>query len=182
MSDDLVTVATFADPVQANLAKNRLEASGVRAFLANEEAVDMDWLLGNALGWIRLEVGDEDADDARAVLDHHDGVDASAAVAPEEVPSAIDEAEPLPDPDQEEEDGEDFERTLTGRDQDAERAFRGAILGILFLPVQFYVFYLLVKVFISEEPIGDRERRRAIVAGVLCGFTLVGFYLFFRGL
>ena len=28
MSNDLVTVATFADPVEANLAKNRLEASG----------------------------------------------------------------------------------------------------------------------------------------------------------
>jgi hypothetical protein len=37
MSNDMVTVATFTDPVEANLAKNRLEASGVRASLANEE-------------------------------------------------------------------------------------------------------------------------------------------------
>ena len=28
MYSNLVTVATFADPVEANLAKNRLEASG----------------------------------------------------------------------------------------------------------------------------------------------------------
>ena len=31
----------------------------------------MNWLLGNALGSVRLEVGDQDADAARAVLHQH---------------------------------------------------------------------------------------------------------------
>jgi Putative prokaryotic signal transducing protein len=184
MSNDLVTVATFADPVEANLAKNRLEASGVRAFLANEETVDMDWLLGNALGWIRLEVGDQDADAARAVLNRQEELETSSDVGPEKAPSALDEVEPIPEPDLEveveAEGGDDFDREPTGRDRDAERAFRGAVLGVLFAPVQFYVFYLLVKVFVSDESLGDRERRRAIIAAVLCLFTLVGWYLFFR--
>jgi hypothetical protein len=100
MSNNLVIVATFADPVEANLAKNRLEASGVRASLANEETVDMDWLLANALGWIRLEVGDQDADAARAVLNQHEETEASLAAGTEEVSSAIGEAEPIPEPDQ----------------------------------------------------------------------------------
>ncbi len=164
MSNDLVTVATFANPVEANIAKNRLEASGVRAFLANEETVDMDWLLGNALGWIKLEVGEQDADAARAVLNQHHGLKASSAVEIAEVSPAIAEAEPILEPDeeddQEEEEGGDFDPALTIRERDAGRAFRGAVLGVLFLPIQLYVFYLLLKIFISEEPLGDRAREK----------------------
>ena len=184
MSNDMVTVATFTDPVEANLAKNRLEASGVRASLANEETVDMNWLLANALEWIRLEVCDQDADAARAVLNQHDEIETSSAKGPEDFSPAIGEGEPIPEPDPE--DGEDddaaddFDQIPTIRERDAERAFRGAVLGILFFPIQLYVLYLLVKIFVSEESIGHRERMKAIIAAVLCFFTLVGLYLFIR--
>ncbi len=82
-------MATFADAVIANLAKNRLERLVIRAFLANEEIFDMDWLLGNAIGWIRLEVGDQDADAARSVLKQHEGIEASSAVGADKVLSII---------------------------------------------------------------------------------------------
>jgi Putative prokaryotic signal transducing protein len=185
MSNDLVTVATFADPIEANLAKNRLEAAGVRASLANEQTVDMDLLLGNALRWIRLEVGDKDADAARAVLNQHEETEAPSAAGTEEVSFAIGEAQPIFEPDQEdheeEEGADDFDRAPSIRERDAERAFRGAVLGVLFFPIQLYAFYLLVKIFISEESLGDRERRKAIIAAVLCLFTLVAMYLYLRG-
>ena len=57
MSNELVTVTSFADPIEANLAKNNLEAAGVRTFLANEESVDMLWHLGNAMRWSKVQVG-----------------------------------------------------------------------------------------------------------------------------
>ena len=179
MSNDLVTVATFTDPVEANLAKNRLEASGVRASLANEETVDMDWLLGNALGWIRLEVGDQDADAARAVLNDEDELEASSAKGPEDFSSAIGEGEPIPEPDPEDGDdddaADDFDRIPTVRERNAERAFRGAVLGILFFPIQLYVLYLFGQnLRPSEESIGHRQRTKAIIAAVLVSLLLVG--------
>jgi hypothetical protein len=68
MSDGLATVATFGSPVEANLARNQLEAAGIKAFLADEETVGMVWPLTNALGGIQLQVGDRDAKEALAIL------------------------------------------------------------------------------------------------------------------
>jgi hypothetical protein len=175
MSDVLMTVATFGDPVEANLAKNYLEASGVQAFLADEETVNMDWALGNAIGRIKLQVGDQHAEAARTLLSQHTGLAATAALGPEEIRYEPSQDEPTPrwedldedgDQDQDQE-ADDFEPEPTTRDKNAERAFKGAIFGLLFFPLQFYAFYLLLKVFLSEEPLGDGERRKAIIAGVI---------------
>ena len=40
MVERLVTVATFANPVESNLARNRLEAASIQSFLADEEYID----------------------------------------------------------------------------------------------------------------------------------------------
>jgi hypothetical protein len=178
MGNDLVTVASFADPVEANLAKNRLEASGIPAFLANEETLDMVWYWGNAMGWIKLQVGDKDASNARAILDQHDELETPAdsevelQVGPEAGPEEG-SLEPFED-----EAGDDPDRPSTARDQDAERAARGALLGILFLPLELYAFYLLLKVVLSRESLGDRERRNAIFAAVINLPIIFGFCLY----
>jgi hypothetical protein len=169
MSDVLVTLATFNDTVEANLAKNYLEEAGFPAFLADEETVNMDWLLGNAVGRIKLQVGDRDAEAARTLLSQHGHLEAPAAIGPEEIRFESSQAGPSPESEDQEEDqdADEFEPTQTTRDKNAERAFRGAIFGVLFFPLQFYVFYLLLKVFISEEPLGDRARRKAIIAAII---------------
>lgn len=41
MDNRLVTLKTFDSPLEANLAKNRLEDAGLRVFLLGEEAVGM---------------------------------------------------------------------------------------------------------------------------------------------
>jgi Putative prokaryotic signal transducing protein len=167
MRDELVTVASFADPIEANLAKNNLEAAGVRAFLANEEIVDMVWHFGNAIGWIKLQVGNDDAAVARALL----GQNKNAATVRLDEPAldSLEAAESphIPNVDEEEADEDEPEPVLTGREKDAERACRGAVVGLLFLPLQLYVFYLLLKIFVSREPLADRERRKALVAAAI---------------
>lgn len=53
---DLVTVATFRFPTEAQAAKLRLEAEGLTPSFSDAEIVNMDWLLGNAVGYIKLQV------------------------------------------------------------------------------------------------------------------------------
>jgi hypothetical protein len=55
-TEGFVTVATFTNSLEANLAKQHLEAGGVRCFLRDESTVDVAWHLSVAVGWIKLPV------------------------------------------------------------------------------------------------------------------------------
>jgi len=70
-SDDLelVTVATFMYPAQAHVARGRLESEGIRAFVADENLITMNWLYANTIGGVKLQVSAADADRARAILE-----------------------------------------------------------------------------------------------------------------
>jgi hypothetical protein len=59
------------------------------------------------------------------------------------------------------------ELELTQREQTAIRAFRSAVIGILFCPLQLYTFWLLLDVMHSEERLGREQRRWAIIATVI---------------
>jgi hypothetical protein len=67
-ADEPVTVAQYPFRTAAEAARVRLEAEGIAAFLCDAEVVDMNWLLGNALGWIKLQVPAADAERAAAIL------------------------------------------------------------------------------------------------------------------
>ena len=168
MAERLLTVATFPDSVTANLAKNRLESAGVKCALANQETVGMAWHLGNAFGGIQLQVLESDADDATAILGDN--------VSDEPVPS--DE----PDLDSPQDDEESTAETEpTTREQNADRAARAAILGILLQPLQLYVLWLLLKVLLSKDRLEAVHRRHAILAAAInlpiifgcCGIILL---------
>lgn len=165
MGERLVTVATFANPVETHVARSCLEASGLKAFLTDEETASMVWYLTNALGGIKLQVGEQDADEALALLAESAGTASPSADQPEAMPSppteaaqprALNGAEP----------GEP-ESVLTEREQNADRALRGAVFGLLLLPLQLYVFWLLLKVFFSEERLGPDQRWRAVIAALM---------------
>ena len=50
MADEFVTVGTYWDPNEANLAKLALERAGIEAFLEGEHVVSMAPYLANAAG------------------------------------------------------------------------------------------------------------------------------------
>ncbi len=68
-SDDLVTIATFPLLNAAELARLHLREEGIQAILLDAETVNMDWFLGNALGYIKLQVLRFQAEAALEVLD-----------------------------------------------------------------------------------------------------------------
>jgi hypothetical protein len=69
MLDELVTVSTFQVLPEAEAARMRLGAEGIRSFLSDAEIVNMDWLLGNAIGFIKLQVPSAQAEEAYAILE-----------------------------------------------------------------------------------------------------------------
>jgi hypothetical protein len=68
VEETLVTVASFTTPVEAEMARVRLERLGIPAFLGNSIAVGVMPFLGNDLGGISLQVLEKDAEQARELL------------------------------------------------------------------------------------------------------------------
>jgi rubredoxin len=62
------TIATFSKPEEAHLFRTRLEAAGFPAFVQDEYFVQNNWLWSNAIGGVRVQVGDEDGDAVREFL------------------------------------------------------------------------------------------------------------------
>src|SRR5688572_23527678 len=116
MNNALTTVAVFQTPVEANLAKNRLEEAGMRAFLMNEETASM-FQLTNAIG-VKLEVGEQDASEALAVLAESHKSDIASPDESGQAPNLTEFEDDEPEP------------VLTSREENADRAFRAAVLGI----------------------------------------------------
>src|SRR3954469_18708919 len=137
MSDDLVTLGTFHNATEAQFAINRLKEAGVPAVMADDNLVAMDFLLGNAIGWIKVQVRGADLERAEAVL-----ADPAEPVPEEEIPwDDVPEAE-------DEQEREDVKRRIAaqraapadeGPISRGERlvtmAYRLAIFGVIFLPL-----------------------------------------------
>jgi rubrerythrin len=68
MADELVTVQTYRFAPEAEAARMHLEGEGLTVFLADKEIVNMDWLLGVAVGNVKLQVPQSQAARARALL------------------------------------------------------------------------------------------------------------------
>ncbi|RIK76652.1 MAG: hypothetical protein DCC68_18950 [Planctomycetota bacterium] len=65
---DLVNVGSFVTINDAEFARMLLESEGIEAYIADATIVSMDWLLGNAIGWIKVQVSAADEPRAREIL------------------------------------------------------------------------------------------------------------------
>ncbi len=64
MDDPIVTIASFNEPIEADMARLRLQSAGIEVFLTGENAR----ILEPGLGDLRLQVAATDEQDARAIL------------------------------------------------------------------------------------------------------------------
>ncbi|WP_428304170.1 putative signal transducing protein [Lacipirellula sp.] len=151
MRDDLVTVASFDNDLDASLARECLASAGIRSFLADHSLVGTAWHLAGALGGVKLQVSASQRNEAAAIL--------ARAQAGE---LEIDEQD-WPEGDEEADDETAAERSE--RDQIVDRAGRSLVLALLFLPVAFYTGWLLLDVITKEGPISAKHGRRAIWIG-----------------
>lgn len=65
---NLVTVQIFTLPTEASLAQLRLESNGIACFLKDDATIGVMNLYSNALGGVKLQVEENDAEKAREIL------------------------------------------------------------------------------------------------------------------
>ena len=164
MPDKLVTIATFRTLIEATEVKDRLEAAGVRAVLADVAAVGMAWHLTSAFGGIKLQVMAADADRATSIL----GAQSEASIGDAE--SWADTTGEAIDGEEDEAYEEEYESPSS---ELADRAFRAALLGLIFLPLQFYSVWLLLHIQGGGEPLSAADRRRVVIAILLDTWMIV---------
>jgi hypothetical protein len=149
---ELTTVATYYQPIQAELARVRLGNEDIPAFIQGGEFASMAWHLALANRGIKVQVPTEFVERAREILS----------------PTLEDIERSPEDRAESDDDGEDeTDEQLSLREQDANRAFRGAVIGVLFIPLQIYVSWLLLKVLVSDEALSSQSRIRAIIAAAI---------------
>ncbi len=66
---DLVRIKYYQNAIEANRDKQILAEEGVESWIANEQTVQSDWLLSQAIGGIQLQVFEEDREKALKILD-----------------------------------------------------------------------------------------------------------------
>jgi len=69
MADGLITLCRYRDLPEALLAKGKLEAAGIECFLADDNMIRLDWFNSNAIGGMRLQVPEKDAEAAIEILE-----------------------------------------------------------------------------------------------------------------
>lgn len=68
MTENLVTIASYSTPYEANMVKSLLESAGIPAFVADEYTIGMNWLYSNALGGVKVQVPESLATEAQTIL------------------------------------------------------------------------------------------------------------------
>jgi hypothetical protein len=63
-----IAVASFSQPVEAHLARTKLESEGIPCVVGDENLVRVDWLLSNAVGGVKLMVPAGELERAREAL------------------------------------------------------------------------------------------------------------------
>ena len=86
MPDELITLGSYSTSYEANLVKSVLAAFGIDAVLADEHAINANWVWSNLLGGVKVRVPESEAEAARDLIyaelnDEQDEEDAGGTAA-----------------------------------------------------------------------------------------------------
>jgi hypothetical protein len=186
MLSKLVTVANVMNSAEAQFVANRLKEAGIEAAIADDNVVSMDFLFGNAVGWIKVQVREQDIARAKEILDTE--------------PPPVDEAEiPWEQPPEEDDQDADDEATPEERsrkiaertapveldpsavetEQMVSRAYRMAIIGLFLCPpiLNLFSVYLLNKADKNRVNFTELAVRRSYIAFLTNILSIVFFGL-----
>ncbi|MEA5596051.1 hypothetical protein [Rivularia sp. UHCC 0363] len=139
-NDELVTIATFTNSIEASLAEQQLKAARISCLLADEATTNFAWHLSVAVGWIKLKVRRADMNNAIDILT----------------------ATNIPFQTFDDDTDDEFDK-ISPADETLERAFRCAVIGLIFFPLQLYSLRLLGVLLFSGWKISrDRYLKAAI--------------------
>ena len=201
----LVTVATYYESTQARIALNMLHSEGVNAVLENEAFLQNIWWLGEVVGQIPLKVAECDVEQACSILQQKPTVDLTelkrlameARPQEDEAPALLKRFYADSDEDEIEEDlsgavdaeddGDGLDDTVAESDLNARellvnRACRGSLVTILFMPLALIVTYILFRIMLSEQPLRPKYRKRLIWACLLHAPSLLIILLVIRSI
>lgn len=68
LSNNLIEIASFLHPHEAQIAKANLEAAGIPVFISDEHTINMQWLYSSALGGVRLLVSKDYEAEAKELI------------------------------------------------------------------------------------------------------------------
>ncbi len=82
----LITIATFTHPTEAHVHRAKLESEGIPAFVADENVVTMNWFYSTAIGGVKLQVAEPNAERAQQILNDIDRFNGDRDALPEDQP------------------------------------------------------------------------------------------------
>jgi len=173
-------IATFDTPIQAHIARNRLQAAGIAAAISNEMLVGNAWHFGSAVGGVQLHVAAENVEAALKILSEqhtadNDGV--SESVVDDDATQEFTEEDFEKDRDEEEEDNSET-TSETEADRLAKRASKSGLLGLILPFLQFYTFWLLLLFCFEPTRATARSRWLIVFAWVACLLVCLLLYQF----
>ena len=76
--EELITIANFSHPTEADPVVAWLESEGIECFVMNEHTITMNWLYSNAIGGVGVRVKAADVNRANEILQAVSTPDAAA--------------------------------------------------------------------------------------------------------
>jgi hypothetical protein len=142
----LVVLAAYNTPIEAQIARSRLEIEGIAADLLDENTVSIGTHLALAVGGVKLRIFEDDLEHARDVLNN------------------MGEFE-LPEGDDDDDDALIVAKEEESAEALAARAFSSGVISALFFPpLGLYSLWLVWRALRHKEPLEAKGRRKAVAA------------------